>query len=296
MTLFLQLLLNGLVNGCALALIALGFALIYNTTRIFHFAHGGIYALSGFLFYSFYTQRGLPIYVAVILTMLLAAVLGILIDLLVYRPLDRKGASTMMHMISSLGLYVVVVNIICLCYGNSSKVLISGSLPTVKIGGFIFNAIQLWTVGTFTIVFFASALFLRFSILGLKIRAARDNPTLLTLYGFHSNGIRLFVFGIGSALCALAAILIGLDLGINPHHGIASVVNCAVALIVGGIGVFEGAALGSLLLGALQGIAVWKWSANWQDMVTFTILIVFLLFRPNGILGRRGRLEEGVDA
>lgn len=295
MNLFLQLLINGLVNGCAFALVALGFALICNTTRIFHFAHGGLYALSGYMFYTLYTQQGVPIWGAIPLTLGIAAIIGILIDLLVYRPLDRQGASTTMHMISSLGLYIIIVNVICMIYGNNSKILVSGLLPTVKIGGLMLNVVQIATATTFVVVFLGFLVLLNFTRLGLKLRAMRDDQTLLLLYGINPNNIRLFVFGAGSALCALAAILVGLDVGIDPHVGMNAVVTAAVALITGGIGVFEGAAFGALMLGCLQSIAVWQMSARWQDMVTFLVLILFLLFRPQGIMGRRGRLEEGAD-
>ena len=295
MNLFLQLLLNGLVNGCAFALVALGFALICNTTRIFHFAHGGIYTLSGYIFYTFYTQHSLPLWLAIPATLILAACLGILIDWIVYRPLDKKNASTMMHMLSSLGIYIIIVNVICMIYGNNSKILVSGLLPTVKFGNLMLNVVQIATAVTFLVVFIAFSLSLRFSQLGLKLRAMRDNPTLLALYGVNANVVRMFVFGAGSALCALAGILVGMDVGIDPHVGMTAVVTAAVAMIAGGIGIFEGAAFGALMLGILQSIAVWQMSARWQDMVTFLVLILFLIFRPQGIMGRRGRLEEGVD-
>jgi len=293
MNLFTQLFLNGLINGCAYALVALGFALICNTTRIFHFAHGGIYTLSGYLFFSFYTQHSLPLWFALPITLTLASIVGILIDLIVYRPLDQRGASTMMHMLSSLGLYIIIVNVICMVYGNNSKIIVSGLLPTAKFGGLMLNIVQIATAITFVIVFLSLSLTLKYSSLGIKLRAMRDNQTLLSLYGINPNTVRLFVFGAGSALCALAGILVGLDVGIDPHVGMTVVVIAAVALIVGGIGVFEGAALGALMLGCLQSIAVWQMSARWQDMVTFLVLIIFLLFRPQGIMGRRGRLEEG---
>ena len=296
MNLFLQLLLNGLVNGCAFALVALGFALIYNTTRIFHFAHGGIYVLSGYLFFQFYTLYGLPVWLAVPITLLLTAIVGILIDLLIYRPLDQRGASTMMHMLSSLGLYIIVVNVLCMIYGNQSKILVSGLLSTVQFGGLRLNVVQIATAATLIVVFIGFSVALRYSNLGLKLRAMRDNQTLLALYGVNPNTIRLFVFGVGSALCALASILVGLDVGIDPHIGMSAVIVAAVALIVGGIGNFKGSIYGALLLGCLQSIAVWQMSARWQDLVTFLVLILFLLFRPQGIMGRKGRVEEGTNA
>jgi len=293
MELFLQLLLNGFVNGCAYALVALGFALIYNTTRIFHFVHGGIYVLSAYIFYSLYTYHQMPIWLAIPATLLIAAAIGIFIDLIVYRPLDKKKGSTMMHMLSSLGLYIVIVNVICMVYGNNSKILISELLPTFTFSGMRLNIVQIWIAATFAVVFIAFMLLLRLTSLGLKLRAMRDNQTLLALYGVNADTLRLFVFGAGSALCALAGTLVGLDIGIDPHIGMSAVIVAAVALIVGGIGVFSGAAFGALLLGCLQSIAVWQMSARWEDLVTFAVLILFLLFRPQGIMGRRGRLEEG---
>ena len=291
MNLFLQLLLNGLINGCAYALVAVGFALIYNTTRIFHFAHGGIYVLSGYLFFSFYTQSGLPLWFALLITLLLAAIAGILIDWLVYRPLDQRGASTIMYMISSFGVYVIIISGICMLYGNHPRV-VHAPLPTFSFGGITLNAIQITTAVIFIAVFVALVFTLKYSSLGLKLRAMRDNQTLLALYGINPNNTRLCIFGVGSALCALAAILVSVDTGIDPHVGMKMVMTAAVAVIVGGIGVFAGVAAGALILGGLQGIAVWLTSTQWQDLVTFAVLIFCLLFRPQGILGYRGRLEE----
>jgi branched-chain amino acid transport system permease protein len=293
MDIFLQLLLNGLSNGCAFALVALGFALIYNTTRIFHFAHGGIYVLSVYLFYSFYTQYGLPIWLALPITLSLAALVGILIDLIIYRPLDKRGATTTMHMLSSLGLYIIIVNVLCMIYGNQSKILVSGLHSPVEFGGMVLNVVQIATAATFIVIFISFLAALRYSSLGIKLRAMRDNPVLLSLNGINPHTIRLFVFGAGSALCALASVLVGLDVGIDPHIGMTAVVTAAVALIVGGLGNFKGAPFGALLLGCLQSIAVWQLSTRWQDMVTFLVLVLFLLFCPQGIFGRRGRLEEG---
>ncbi|MDR2337425.1 MAG: branched-chain amino acid ABC transporter permease [Deltaproteobacteria bacterium] len=292
MNLFLQLLLNGFINGCVYALVALGFALICNTTRIFHFAHAGVYTFSAYVFYTFYTQQNLPLAIAIPLTLGIAAVLGIAIDCVLYKPLEKKNASTLLAMLSSLGLYIIIVNIICMFYGNNSKILVAGLLSTVKFGGLMLNVVQIAIFATFIIVFAVFSLTLYYTGLGIKLRAMRDNPTLLALNGVNANLLRLFVFGIGSSLCALAAILTGLDVGIDPNIGMSVTITAAVAMIAGGMGVFEGAALGALMIGVLQSLAVWQLSVRWQDMVTFIVLILFLLLRPQGLLGRKGRLEE----
>src|SRR5204862_31594 len=120
----------------------------------------------------------------------------------------------------------------------------------------------------------------------------RDDPELVSAIGINPRIVRRIVFGLGSCIAGIAAILTGLDVGIDSNIGMAAILNGAVAVIIGGVGVFEGAAMGALLLGLLQSLAIWKVSARWQDTVTFVVLIFFLLIRPEGILGTRRRTEE----
>jgi len=142
------------------------------------------------------------------------------------------------------------------------------------------------------VLFIGLVLLLRKTRLGQQLRAMRDDPELVTVIGLNPRTLRRVVFGLGSALAAVAAILLGLDVDIDPHIGLAAVLNGAVAVIIGGVGRFEGAALGALVLGLLQSVAVWQTSARWQEAVTFGVLILFLLFRPQGILGKKRRVEE----
>ena len=127
---------------------------------------------------------------------------------------------------------------------------------------------------------------------GKVIRAVRDDATLASVLGINLPGVRLSVFAVGSALAGLAAILSALDVGVDPYVGMPALLTAAVALIVGGVGTFEGPVLGAFLLGLLQSLVVWKISARWTDAITFAVLILFLLFRPAGLVGRRRRLEE----
>jgi branched-chain amino acid transport system permease protein len=290
--LVVQLLANGLVTGCAYALVALGFALIYNTTRIFHLAHGAVYAVAAYLFYSFHVLWGLPLVGAALLTVVGAAVLGVLIDEVIHVPLDEQDSSMLIHLLSSLGLYIALVNIIAIFYGNQTKVMSPGVQETYTAGGAILTEVQIATVAVAVVLFVGLALLLRKTRLGQQLRAMRDDPELVSVMGLNPRLIRRVVFGLGSALAAVAAILLGLDVGIDPHIGLAAVLNGAVAVIIGGIGLFEGAALGALVLGLVQSLAVWQASARWQEAATFAVLILFLLFRPQGILGTQRRVEE----
>jgi len=290
-----QLLANGLVNGCGYALVALGFAFVYNTTRIFHFAHGAVYALAAYVFYSFFVQWGFPLVLAVGATLLLIAAFGVLIDELIHAPLDERGTSMLIHLLSSIGLYTVVVNVIALLYGNQTKVLSSGVGTTYSFGGVTLVRIQVVTVITAVVVLGAVFVVLWKTRLGKMLRAMRDDPELVAVMGVNPSTLRRTVFALGSGLAAVAAILLGLDVGIDPRIGMSAILNGAVAVIIGGMGKFEGAVLGGLLIGLLQALVVWQASAQWQDAITFVVLILFLLFRPQGILGEKGRVEEVVS-
>lgn len=288
----IQLLANGLISGCAYALVALGFALIYNTTRTFHFAHGAVYTLSAYLFYSFYSLLGWPLLLSAILTLGLIAFIGILIDEIIYTPLVKQGTSLFIQLLSSLGLYIVIINFIAMIFQSDTKILDPNVQPTYSIGFLILTRIQIITVFTFVGLFAALLVILKKTYLGKGIRAMRDNPTLVSAMGINPQNIRRIVFALGSCLAAISAMLIALDVGIDPHIGMVAFLNSAVAVIIGGVGLFEGAALGALFLGLLQSFAIWKISARWQELITFMLLILFLLFRSEGILGKRRRTEE----
>jgi branched-chain amino acid transport system permease protein len=287
-----QLLANGIVAGCAYALVAHGFALIYNTTRTFHFAHGAVYTLAAYLFYTMRNLWSLPLFPAMALTLGLVAIFGILIDEMIYKPLVKRSSSLLIQLLSSLGLYIVIVNFIAMIYGNETKVLSPGVQPTYSIGSLILTQIQVATAIAFIALFSGLIILLKKTRLGKIIRAMRDDPQLVSVMGINPRRVRRVVFALGSALAAVAAMLLGLDVGVDPNIGMAAVLNGAVAVIIGGVGIFTGAALGALLLGILQSLAIWQASARWQDMVTFLVLILFLLFRPEGILGVRRRIEE----
>lgn len=288
----LQLLANGLVNGCMFALMALGFALIYNTTKVFHIAHGAVYTAAAYACFVLHVQLNWPLAIAVAGSVAAATALGVVIELALYAPLTRRNASTLVALLSSLGLYVALVNLIALLFGNETKVLRPGVEKTYGFLGVILTRIQLAEVATAAVILPLLVLLLRGALWGKIIRAVRDNPTLAEVLGVNLAAVRIAVFALGSALAGLAASLAALDVGMDPQVGMPALLIAAVALIVGGVGTFEGPVIGGFLLGLLQSLVVWQISARWTDAITFAILIIFLLFRPEGLAGRRRRLEE----
>lgn len=287
-----QFIANGIIIGCGYALIALGFGLIYNTTRIFHFAHGAVYTFAAYTFYGTYISLRWPIALAALVALVSAAIVGVLIDKVVYSPLIERGSSLFVLMLSSLGLYVVIVNVVAMIYGNENKALSVGLQPTYNIGQVILTRIQIIILVVFVAVFGLLVPFLNKTGLGKVIRAMRDDADLLSAMGKSPSSIRSIVFAMGSVISAIPAILLGLDLGIDPNVGMAALLSGAIAGIIGGIGIFEGAAIGAMVLGLLESIVVWSFSARWSQAISFVALILFLLFRPQGILGQRRRVEE----
>lgn len=287
-----QFIANGLCRGSVYALVALGFGLIYTTTGVFHIAHGFIYTLGAYgLFASLMWLPGaLP--VAVMLALAAAAVAAVVVETLVYRPLDRKKASPAILMISSFGVYIIGINLIAMIFGNEAKILRAGVEDTFQIGNVILTRIQIAQLVTGMLVFVAYWLFLRSSALGRICRAVADDSTLASVLGVRVEGTRMLVFALGSVLATTGAILASLDVGMDPYVGLPATLVAAVACIVGGMRRFFAPALGALLLGIIQSLVVWKTSAHWEAAVTFGILILFLVFRPQGLLGQTERVEE----
>jgi branched-chain amino acid transport system permease protein len=292
MMLLLQLLANGFVSGCNTALLALSFALIYNTTRTFHIAHGAVYTAAAYICYALLIQQGWTLIVSLILALLLSAALGVAMELIVYAPLVRRNATPLVGLLSSLGLYVALVNLIALFFGNDTKLLSPGVEKVYHLGQIVLTRVQLLEIAAASVLLPLFVLLLNLTTSGKIIRAVRDYPSLASLVGINVPAVRLSVFALGSALAGVAAVLAALDVGVDPQAGMPVLLTAAVALIVGGVGTFEGPVVGGFILGLLQGVIVWFISARWNNAITFAVLIIFMLFRPAGLAGRRRRLEE----
>jgi branched-chain amino acid transport system permease protein len=288
----LQLLANGIVTGCVYALVALGFGLIYNTTKIFHIAHGIVYTGAAYVFYAFARGLGLDLAWSLVLALVFAILLGVSIEVFIYYPFYRKKASLGVVLIGSLGVYIFLVNFVAMLFGNETKILSPGAEKTFHFGSVILTKVQLLEVIAFVILFFLSILLLKKTRPGKIIRALADNPNLVTVLGVDVRRMRIYIFALGSFLTGVASCLVALDVGMDPNVGLGAFLIAAVAVIVGGVGVFEGAVPGAFVLAILQNLMIWKISARWENALVFLVLIFFLLFRPEGMLGRRRRLEE----
>jgi len=215
----MQLLINILIFCLPVLLIALSFATIYQTTKFFHIAHAAIITLGAYFTFLFSVQLHVSLFFAALISIICAICISILIELLIYKPLRKKQISSWKVLIASLGLYVILQNLISLIWGNETQ---SVRTWQVKVGHEFFGAYisdaQIIIIVVSIILFTATIFFLKYTSLGKQIRAVSSNPELSNIFGISSNWIILWSFVIGSALAAIAGILIVVDT-YDSHNG-----------------------------------------------------------------------------
>lgn len=286
----LQFIINGLITGILYSLLAIGFALVYNTTRIFHIAASGIYVFAAYMFWVFVAKVGLPVILASFVAIMLTMLLSLLSEVCVYRPLKNKKASLNVTMIASIGLMTVIINVIAMLFGNETKVIDNSILQPL-----VFKDIIITTPQKYQILIGLSALIgfvvvLHSTNWGLRLQALSADETLFETLGYDTKTTRNVVFLVSGAFIAIASCLTVYDIGLDPHMGMNVLINAMVAMIIGGVGRFSTCVLGGLTLGILQALTVYQFSSNWQNALTFLLLLVLLFLRPQGIAGYKQRI------
>lgn len=290
---FIQLIVNGIIAGSIYALIALGFSIIYRTVNFFHFAHGVVYATGAYLAYTFVISFGINLAISFFLATILAGLLGITIDRLIYKPLRKRKAPNLVFLITSFGVFIFIQNLLQLIYGSQILSVQNGSVVEGHhfIGAAVTNTQLIVIVVSLTFTL-GVQLFVKKTKLGKAMRAVADDPLAASIVGINPERIILTTFAIGSALAGVAGILISLETNMSPTMGMNAILKGIIASIIGGIGSIPGALLGGLFLGVTENLGIWKISAGWKDCIAFAILIIFLLFRPGGIIGVKPKGER----
>lgn len=286
----MQALINGLVSGAAIALLATAFQVVYLSTRAFFIGLAGVYSAAPFLAYWTHSVGGgwlLALGVALVASVLLSA----LCEWANHGPLSRRQASEGAHLVSSLGIYLVIVQILAMTWGNEVLLLREGLDPSWRISGVILTRAQILTAACALGLLLILGLLLRGSALGLRLRALAGNPAQFGLLGYNVGRYRLLAFALSGLFAASAALVTAYDVGFDAHSGLHAFLLAVVAVILGGRGSFAGPILGALLLGILRAQVVWLWSARWQEAVTFGLLALALFLRPDGLVAREARLE-----
>lgn len=238
-------------------------------------------------------QLGWGLVIAIPIAIIGSIVIPVMMEILIYKPLRNQETSSWKLLVSSLGLYVVLQNLISLFWGDDTK---SIRTWTVKTGHNVFGAyitnVQIITITVSIMLFVSVLLFLRFASLGKQIRAVSSNEELSNIFGISSDRVILWSFVIGSALAAIAGILIALDTDMTPTMGFHVFLYAVVAMIIGGVGSFKGLIGGALLLATAQHLSAYYIDSKWMDVMAYIILILFLIWKPLGFSGKRLRKIE----
>jgi branched-chain amino acid transport system permease protein len=295
---YLQQLVNGLTVGSTYALIAIGYTMVYGIIGMINFAHGEVYMIGSYA--AFIAIAGLAmlgvdslpviLFAAFAASIVVASAYGYSIERIAYRPL--RGSNRLIPLISAIGVSIILQNEVLLAQDSKDK-----AIPSLIPGGFVFGessmsgvTLSYMQVLTFVVTFLVMVcltLFISRSRLGRACRACAEDIKMANLLGIRTNNIIALTFVVGAALAAVAAVLLGVQYGvINPNLGFLAGIKAFTAAVLGGIGSIPGAMLGGLVLGVAEAFGADVFGDQYKDVVAFGLLVLVLLFRPTGILGR----------
>lgn len=294
MEIIIQQLINGLFLGSIYALMALGYTMVYGIIKLINFAHGEIYMIGSFIGYfllnTFSTwgilNSGLGFFVAMILSMLVSALLGVVIEFLAYRPLRKS--TRIAALITAIGVSYFLQNIMIYFFSPDTRPFPQAiARKTYQLGFISISNIQLLILTISVSLMILLQLIVQKTRMGKAMRAVSVDSDAAQLMGINVNRTISFTFALGSALAAAGGMLIGLYYNsINPMMGVAPGLKSFVAAVLGGIGIIPGAALGGFVIGMIETMATAFGFSDYKDALVYAILIIILLIRPAGILGK----------
>lgn len=287
MTLLAQLLVNGLFVGAVYALLGLSFATIFATNRIWHFAQGAAYTASAYVVFAVADRLGASLWLAIAAGCAAAALFGAGCLLFLYRPLAARGATELVVVMASLGFMIIVENVLVLVFGPTSYSLTLPLPEPMIVAGVFLGGAQLVAIPVALAVAGLYVLFLRRTGQGRLIRALVSSPELVVLNGHDAERLKLAAFAAGSVLLPLAALLLlAGNAGISPYMGVPAVLTGAMAMFFGGVDRIEGAAPAGVAMGLMENLAAFFLPTEWQTAVAYGAILLFLMWRPTGLMGR----------
>ncbi|QIR37877.1 branched-chain amino acid ABC transporter permease [Tolypothrix sp. PCC 7910] len=309
LALFLQQFLNGLSIGSVYAIFALGYTLVYSILGIINLAHGAVFTLGAYFTYALmggtFGFNGLlanatlpiklPFAIALILGSSLAGLVGVAMERIAFQPLRRKGSDPLLTVVSSLGVAVVIVNLIQYLVGAESYTFPAdayGSLPaSINFGSaespIPIRSVQIVIFAVSVVIVAILTYFINSTKYGKAMQAIAEDATTASLLGINTDGFIVLTFFISSFLAGLAGTLVASSVSIaGPYFGIAFGLRGLAVIVLGGLGSIPGAVLGGLVIGLVEAFVPGEYS-GYKDAVAFAILFVMLLVRPQGLLGRR---------
>jgi branched-subunit amino acid ABC-type transport system permease component len=284
----LDLLLNlaaaGLTLGSMYALLAVSFALIYNVTHVFHLAHGATFALGAYLVYWFSASLGWPLLAALAISLVITAAVGVAMEVGLYRPLRRAGATHMILFLASVGLLIVVQGLLGLTFGTATLSFATLPFESVPFGPITVTSPNVAMLLSWPLIVLVIVYLLRARD-GRLLRAVGDDQRVSTSLGIPVDRMFSLSFALGSGLVVPAAVLYGWSQGLVPVMGLNAILIASAAVIIGGrYGLLPGAIV-ALVLGTVQSLLVAFVPTGWQDAMIFALLLAALLVRPQGVFG-----------
>lgn len=286
---FLSYLINGISLGSVYAIIALGYTMVYGIAKMLNFAHGDIIMVGGFTVFTIVSTAGGAPVVGVLASIVVCTVMGVTIEKVAYRPL--RGASPLAVLITAIGVSYLLQNVALLIFGSNARQFTSVvTLPALKLAGgkLSISGVTIVTIITCVIIMLALTTFINKTKIGQAMLAVSEDKGAATLMGINVNGTIAVTFAIGSSLAAIAGVLLcSAYPSLTPYTGSMPGIKAFVAAVFGGIGSIPGAMIGGILLGVIENLAKAYISSQLADAIVFSVLIIVLLVRPTGILGKK---------
>lgn len=283
---FITYLINGISLGSIYALIALGYTMVYGIAKMLNFAHGDVIMVGAFVVYTMCSTMGLPPFLGVLAAVVLCTLLGMAIEKVAYKPL-RKAASPVAVLITAIGVSYLLQNLALLIFGANTKSFESViPIEPLKLGGINISGETLVTIIVCVVIMIALMYFINKTRIGQAMLAVSEDKGAAQLMGINVDGTIALTFAIGSALAAVAGVLLcSAYPSLTPYTGSMPGIKAFVAAVFGGIGSIPGAFIGGILLGIIE-IFAKAFSSQLSDAIVFALLIVVLLVKPTGLLGK----------
>ena len=286
---FLSYLINGISLGSVYAIIALGYTMVYGIARMLNFAHGDIIMVGGFTVFTIVTTMGGSPVVGILASVVVCTVLGVTIERVAYRPL--RDASPLAVLITAIGVSYLLQNVALLIFGSNARQFTSViTVPALKLAGgkLSISSVTIVTILSCIVIMAALMTFINKTKMGQAMLAVSEDRGAATLMGNNVNRTISVTFAIGSALAAVAGVLLcSAYPSLSPYTGSMPGIKAFVAAVFGGIGSIPGAFIGGILLGIIENLAKAYISSQLSDAIVFSVLIIVLLVRPTGILGKK---------